>query len=272
MNPKMVENQCGSSDMIQSIDANVIVDDVATADRARSPRGTGAMSAGVTAISPRSCAADHAVQQTSDSRSRRRSRHGADDEERHVQVRRLHLEDVIAPRTASGPRPLVEPRQSEQDRHEQQRHERQVAARRLEHAPRRPGPTVRPTCAAASAARASRATGRGRTGSRSATTGRTDRGSATRRSHAGGEARGRPTMSARCCSRASAGTSVVITACVSIRSVLLRRRVSPVRRRRLAGPWSVAARDVGRGGVLAQLQRADVGDDAQRSRGAICAR
>ena len=69
-------------------------------------------------------------------------------------------------------------------------------------------------------------------------------------------------MSARCCSRASAGTSV-FTACVSMLDQCFSGAVFAARSAPPAcGTFGrVAAGHVGRRRVLAQLQRADVGDD-----------
>src|SRR3954469_11335269 len=59
MNPKIVEYQVGSSDMIQSTDANVIVTTEISSPGALTTRKR-LVSAGWPATSPRSCPADHA--------------------------------------------------------------------------------------------------------------------------------------------------------------------------------------------------------------------
>ena len=169
--------------------------------------------------------------------------------------------DVVA--TASGLGPVIDARQPEQ------RSARRAAPRTAGcgSPPRRrggrSGPTGRPTGAAASAARATRASGRGRTGSRSATTGRTDRGSATAPDGAGEQPDDahdqRPLLKAR--QRRHVGGHCVCVHLGPKRSSAGASPPWPRRRCRRRDLGRVAARHVGRRRVLAQLQRADVGDD-----------
>ena len=229
MKPKIVENQCGSSDMIQSIDGEAHEDDVdqqaRRADHAEAARvGLGDARPRRDPAPPTTCSAARA------DRSRRRSRSTArTDEERQVQVRRLDLQDLVGarPRRAAPRRRASAAPNS--DRHEEQRARTAAAAAGLEDAPRRPGPTARRTCAAASAARAIPATGRGRTGSRSATTAGTVDG-CRNAPIAPSDEPATPTIRPRCCRRADAAGTSVVSACVSMRSVLAPAPAPPPRR------------------------------------------
>ena len=84
---------------------------------------------------------------------------GPDQEERHVQVDLLESQDLVGRAPPPGRAQTYSFGSMHRDRNEQHDAVRNQPARRLRRCAGRPGPTVRRSCAAASAARAIRASG-----------------------------------------------------------------------------------------------------------------
>ena len=134
--------QCGSSDITQSIAANVTV----RTSRARARRGQRLHLRESIAVAGAVLLARPAVEEATTGRSRSRSRAPcAPGRTWDVEIRRLVLQDRVG-RHHLGARPGVERCMPSSERHEQQRHQRQRARRRFEHAadrqPQRPAGQV----------------------------------------------------------------------------------------------------------------------------------